>query len=517
MDERWIAAERATRTNARIERLLSPKFPYNRTAMGTGATGVGRTTRRAAANERNGVADPTATGFTTYAEALEYLSRAPSVERVRPDKAPPLTLDRMHALMKALGDPHKEVRFVHVAGSKGKGSVCEMLSACLQASKYGVGLYTSPHLVDLRERIRINQEMISEDEFTRGLGRVVAAAESVRARHGPATYFELTTALAFQYFRDMAVDIAVIEVGLGGRLDSTNIITPEVSAVTSIQLEHTQLLGDTHEKIAREKAGIFKNGVPAIVVPQRPEVIAAFREQATAVGSPLSILKEDVDFSYRVESTPELGPHVRVSLTTTQSNYEHLPVPLRGEHQAFNCGLVLAILDRLKGRGFSVGEREVALGLERTRAEGRMEIVCRSPRVMVDGAHNPESIQALVRAIGAHVRYDSMVMVFGCAADKDVDGMLERIALGADKVVFTRAQANPRAVNPRELHRRFVESSGKMAEHAETVPEALRLAARAVGRDDLIVATGSFYIAGEAKQFLQQLSARRAAENSARR
>lgn len=483
--------------------------------MGTGATGVGRTTRRTAANERTGSADAQAVAFNTYAEALDYLARAPSVERVRPEKAPALTLDRMHALMRALGDPQKEVKFVHVAGSKGKGSVCEMLSSCLQACRNATGLYTSPHLVDLRERIRINTEMISEPDFARTLGVVASAAESIKSRHGPATFFELTTALAFLYFRDMAVDIAVIEVGLGGRLDSTNIITPEVCAITSIQLEHTQILGDTVEKIAAEKAGILKPGVPAIVVPQKTEVLAVFRERASAVGATLSVLKEDVDFSYRVEASPGLGPHVRVSLTTTQSAFEHLPVPLKGEHQAFNCGLVLAVLDRLKSRGFAAGEREVAIGLENTRTDGRMEIVCNSPRVMVDGAHNPESIQALVRAIGAHVRYDSMVMVFGCAADKDVAGMLEKVALGADKVIFTRAADNPRAVSPRELHRRFVESSGKMAEFAETVPDALRLAARAVSRDDLIVATGSFYIAGEAKRFLKQLEAIRAGQLAA--
>lgn len=450
--------------------------------------------------------------FADYEAALAYLASVPSVERVRPQQAGAsmFTLDRMFALMEVLGNPQKDVRFVHVAGSKGKGSVCEMLASCLRESGCATGLYTSPHLVDLRERIRINREMISEADFARLLGRVATAAESIRATHGEATYFELTTALAFVYFHEMAVDIAVVEVGLGGRLDSTNVITPEVCGIASIQLEHTQLLGDTIEKIAREKAGIFKPGVPAITVPQKPEVIAAFREAAAAAGSPLSVLKEDIDFSYRVEAGPGRGPHVRISLTTPQSSYEHLPVPLPGEHQAFNCGLVLAILDRLKTRGFPVGEREVAIGLERTAAQGRMEIICRSPRIMIDGAHNPESVQALVRAVGGHVRYDSMVMVFGCASDKDVDGMLERIALGADKVIFTRAGDNARAMDPHELHRRFVESSGKMADVAETLPDALRLAARAVGRDDLILVTGSFYLAGEAKRMIRRLEAERA-------
>lgn len=479
--------------------------------MGTGATGLGRKTRRAAMTDESEESDTRPIVFSTYADAIAHLSRAPSVERIRPKDVGPETfnLDRMRALMEGLGNPEREVRFVHVAGSKGKGSVCEMLTACLAEAGYTTGLYTSPHLVDVRERIRINQGVIGEQEFRIGLGRVATVAASIRERHGETTYFELLTALALKHFRDMAVDIAVIEVGLGGRLDATNVITPEVCGLVSIQLEHTQLLGDTLEKIAGEKAGIFKPGVPAITVPQAPGVLEVFRAKAVEAGVPLSVLKEDIDFSYRVEAGHGLGPHVRVSLTTTQSSYEHLPAPLKGEHQAYNCGLVLAILDRLRSRGFEATELKVAEGLKRTRADGRMEMICRSPRILIDGAHNPESVQALVRAVGAHVRYDSMVMVFGCASDKDVAGMLEKVSLGADKVIFTRAESSPRAVAARELHRRFVESSGKMAEHAETLPEALRLAARAVGRDDLIVVTGSFVLAGEAKRFIMDLERRR--------
>lgn len=472
-------------------------------------------TKPAAPRSRSADRPPTsrADAFATYAQALAYLAEVPSVERVRPQSLPPesFTLDRMRALMQALGNPERDVRFVHVAGSKGKGSVCEMLASCLESCGCATGLYTSPHLVDLRERIRLNRMMISEQDFTRLLGRVAAAARKLKKAQGQATFFELTTALAFLYFQEMAVDIAIIEVGLGGRLDSTNIITPEVCAITSIQLEHTHLLGDTVEKIAAEKAGIFKPGVPAIVVPQKPEVLAVFREIAERTQTPLSVLKEDIDFSYRVEASPGLGPHVRVSLTTPQSSYEHMPVPLRGEHQAFNCGLVLAILDRLKTRGFEAGEREVGIGLAKTEHAGRMEIICTSPRIMIDGAHNPESVQALVRAIGAHVKYDSMVMVFGCASDKDISGMLEKISLGADKVIFTRAEGNARATAPEELHRRFIESGGKMADYSESLPEALHKANRAVGRDDLIVVTGSFYLAGEAKRYIQRLQAERRA------
>jgi dihydrofolate synthase/folylpolyglutamate synthase len=191
-----------------------------------------------------------------------------------------------------------------------------------------------------------------------------------------------------------------------------------------------------------------------------------------------------------------------VCLSTARSNFEHLPVPLKGEHQAYNCGLTLAILDRLRERGMATPEGAVANGLARTPSNGRLELVHTQPRIMIDGAHNPESISALVKAIGAQVRYDSMVVVFGCAADKDAAGMLQNIALGADKIIFTRAEGSLRAMDPKDLVRKFAEVSGRMAQHYPTLKEALNKAAQAVQRDDLILVTGSFAVAGEAKRLL---------------
>jgi dihydrofolate synthase/folylpolyglutamate synthase len=226
---------------------------------------------------------------------------------------------------------------------------------------------------------------------------------------------------------------------------------------------------------------------------------------AAASGAELRVLGENgsgIDFSHRFEASPEIGPHIKVNLSTPRSNFEHLPVPLRGEHQAFNCGLALAILDKLKDRGFEIREREVAKGLAGTPNYGRMEVIATSPRVVVDGAHNPESVHGLMRAIGAHMKYDSMVVIFGCAADKDVPGMLAKVALGADKIIFTKATGHARGVEPRELQRRFAEVSHKMAQIAPSVKDAIVMASHAVTRDDLICVTGSFYLAGEAKKLL---------------
>lgn len=447
-----------------------------------------------------------ATTLSTLDDALAALNARVNVERVRPSHLSPdvFKLDRMRALVERLDHPDRVTRFVHVAGSKGKGSVVEMLAASLTACGYAVGIFTSPHLIDVRERIRIADRWIDEADFIRLIDRVVRAASSLPRKLGETTFFEIITATAMCYFAEQAVDLAVIEVGLGGRLDATNIITPEVCAITAIQLEHTAILGETLEEIAREKAGIFKPGVGAITIQQPPEVIEAIRQCARSVGAPLAVLGEDMDFSYRFESSPELGPHVRVCLSTIHSNYEHLAVPLRGHHQAANCGLVLGILDRLCERGFDAPETLVAKGLAATACNGRLEQVWDSPRIVIDGAHTPESIEALMKAIGAHIRYDSMVVIFACAADKNTRVMLQRLAIGADKVIFTRLEDSLRSADPHDLQKLYAEISPKMTQVVEVLKDAINMAHRAVGRDDLICVTGSFYVAGAAKALFQK-------------
>jgi dihydrofolate synthase/folylpolyglutamate synthase len=443
--------------------------------------------------------------------ALKWLLDRTDVERLRPTRAVAdlLKLDRMHELMRLLGDPHAAVRHVHVAGTKGKGSTCEMTASCLEACGYTVGVYTSPHLVDIRERIRINSRVVSHADFARTAQRVADAAANLPDKAGEPTFFELITAMGFLYFAEEAVDVAVIEVGLGGRLDSTNVITPEVAAITSISLDHTQILGDTVEKIAAEKAGIFKPGVPALTIPQKPGVLEVFRDAAARTGCPLQVVGQDIDYTMRFESSPGHGPQARVCLTTPRNTFEHLVVPLRGEHQALNCGLALAILDALSERGFNTPEAAVTRGLAAVRVPGRMEIAWQSPRVLLDGAHNTDSVRALIKAIGANIAYDSMVMIFGCAADKDIDGMLAEIALGADKVVFTRAAASARAADPRDLARRFSDTHGKMSQVADDIAQAFAIATRAVNREDLVVVTGSFHLVGEAKKHLAAVAAKR--------
>jgi len=445
--------------------------------------------------------------ISNYTTACRWLYEHVNHERLRVVSYNNRTfsLDRVRKLLGRLGNPHQATKFVHVAGTKGKGSTCAMVSSILKASGYTVGLYTSPHLVDLRERIAIDGRMISHSDLAE-IFKLIAAEES-KLPGGPPTFYEIMTVAAIRYFADQAVDIAVLETGLGGRLDATNVVSPLVCGITRISMDHTNILGQELGTIAAEKAGIFKPNVPALSVIQDPEVAKSLEEVAQKSDTLLEYTGSGVDFSYRFQVSRELGPHTRVCITTPTSRWEHLPVPLRGEHQAHNCGLALSILDKLKGCGFNIPDEKVISGLAATTLAGRMERVWNQPHIVVDGAHNAASIQALIKALGAYIAYDSLVMIFGCGQDKEIDPMLKQVSLGADKIIFTRAKANPRAMEPEDLQSRFCELSTKMTQIAPNLDEAFELANRAVSREDLIIVTGSFYLAGEAKKmFADRLS-----------
>jgi len=419
-------------------------------------------------------------------------------------------LDRMEKLLSLLGNPHKKIATAHIAGTKGKGSTATMLGKMLEANGYKVGLYTSPHLVDLHERIMVNSVMISQKEMYRLLNRLHGPLEKMSKAEDPPTFFEIMTALAFLHFADTKVDIGVIETGLGGRLDSTNVIKPEVVGITSLSIDHQGQLGMTIDSIAKEKAGVFKRGVPAVTVQQEPGALSVLKSEAEAAKAPLSITGGDIDFSQRFETSREEGPHTRVCLTTPTSKFEHLRVPLHGKHQAINCGLALAMLDKLKSSGYEIDSEKASEGLRQVSLSGRMEMICDDPRIMIDAAHNAASIRALIHAVGQNIPYDSMVVIFGCNNDKDVHGMLQRLQYGADKVIFTRSNS-PKAMSPQDLADIYTEICGKMYQTALSLGEALRLAKSAVTKEDLILITGSFYLIGQAKM---RLEARAAAANA---
>ena len=442
--------------------------------------------------------------FRTYNKAMKYLFNSTDYEKQQKLRYNVTTFDlkRMEKFLKTLHNPQKKVPMVHIAGTKGKGSTATMLAKMVEANDYSVGLYTSPHVTTIHERITINSEMITDKEMLSLVNRIKATIDKFAEDNDALTFFEIITAMAFLHFADKKVDIAIIETGLGGRLDSTNVINPELVGITNISIDHQNLLGTTLGCIAKEKAGIMKQGIPVVTVPQEPEAMRVLKKQALALGAPFSVTGKDIDFSSRFESSREFGPHTRICLTTQSSRFEHLRVPLPGEHQAVNCGLALAMLDKLKVQGYQINDQKAINGLAGVSMAGRMEIICNDPRVIIDAAHNASSIKALIQAIGQHVPYDSMVIIFGCNSDKDVAGMLEQIQYGADKVIFTRSNS-PKAMLPQDLADMYTEICGKMCQTALTLREAVRIARSAVSREDLICVTGSFYLIGQAKEQIQ--------------
>jgi dihydrofolate synthase/folylpolyglutamate synthase len=442
--------------------------------------------------------------FKSYKEAIKYLYERTDYEKEKRLRYNVTTfnLARMEKLLSLVGNPHKKIPTVHIAGTKGKGSTATMLAKMLEANDYVVGLYTSPHLVHLHERIKVNEKMIRESEMLGLLNRIYVAVERI-AKTEQVSFFEIMTAMAFMHFVDVDVDIAVIETGMGGRLDSTNVIRPEVVGITSLSIDHQHQLGETIGSIAREKAGVFKRGVPVITVEQDPEALRVLKSAANAVKAPLSVTGGDIDFSQRFETSREDGPHTRICLTTPTSKFEHLRVPLYGKHQAINCGLALAMLDKLKESGYEIDDERATEGLNDVSLTGRMEMIYDDPRIMIDAAHNAASIRALIHAIGQNIPYDSMVVIFGCNSDKDVKGMLHQLQFGADKVIFTRSKS-AKAMFPEDLAEMYTEMCGKMCQSATTLGEALRLARSAVDREDLICITGSFYLIGQAKKRFQK-------------
>lgn len=441
--------------------------------------------------------------FNSYEQAMKYLYTRTDYEQEKRVRYNVTTynLGRMEKLMSLLGNPHKKIPTVHIAGTKGKGSTATMLAKMLEANGYIAGLYTSPHVLSLHERIAVNSKMVSEEQMFGLLNRIYAPVEKLSKNDAP-SFFEIMTALAFMHFVDSKVDIAIIETGLGGRLDSTNVIVPEVVGITSLSLDHQNQLGNTIDSIAKEKAGIFKKGIPIVTVKQLPEAMHVLSSKAAALKAPLTVTGKDIDFSYRFETSRKHGPHTRICLTTPTSRFEHLRVPLHGKHQAINCGLALAMLDKLKSGGYEIDNKKAEEGLRSVSLAGRMEMICHDPRIMIDAAHNAASIRALIHAIGQNIPYDSMVVIFGCNLDKDIEGMLSELQYGADKAIFTRSKSN-KAVPPQDLADMYTDICGKMCQTASSLGEALQLAKSAIDKEDLICITGSFYLIGQAKGRLQ--------------
>jgi len=430
-----------------------------------------------------------------YRQTLETIYRHVDYSRTRqiPYNASTYNLDRMRELCRRLGHPEVGYPTLHIAGSKGKGSTAAMIAAILQAAGYRTGLYTSPHLHSFRERIRIDGCLIPPE-------RVVALWERMRPEVEAlpqTTAFEIITALAFLHFAQEQVDWAVIEVGLGGRLDATNIIRPRVCAITSLSLEHTELLGPTLDRIAYEKAGIIKPGVPVITATQAAEAMAVIADVAARNEAPLWQVGQDGDWRYTVHAADQHGLHL--DLYGPDGVYEDLRVPLVGYHQAINAGVAVAAVHVLNDARLSPDV--VRQGLAQTVWPGRLELLPRRPgtaAILVDGAHNPQSAERVLAALSLFPRH-RLLLLFGASADKDMTGMLEILGPASDAVIVTRSY-HPRAAEPAELAAlvRAIVPTKPVFVAAEALT-ALQMALAQTTADDLILGTGSLFLVADVR------------------
>ncbi len=447
----------------------------------------------------------------TYEQAVQFWFGRVNYEQRSP-KPSDLKLDRMHALLDRLGNPQERLRIVHVAGSKGKGSTSAMLAAALRRAGYRTGLFTSPHLCRVEERVQVDGVPISREELAAVLTDLAPVVSELDARRpadaAAVTFFEVATALGFLHFVRRRVEVAVVEVGLGGRFDSTNVCVPLLSILTSISYDHTQQLGDTLAQIAFEKAGIVKPGQPALSGVRVPEARAVIERVCRARGAPLRQL--GVDFRYRYEPgclTAEAQRPPRVFVATRDRQWPPLELALLGEHQAQNAALVVAATEQLRAEGLHVPDAALAAGLAEVSWPARLEVVRRAPLVLLDCAHNVASAQALADTLwttfpAAFAAEAQRHLVFAGSSDKDLSGMLRVLAPLFTHAYLTRYTHNPRAVPAETLAGHWQAVGGGAHSLYATPAEAWQAAVATARPADLICVTGSVFFAGELRPLL---------------
>ena len=427
-----------------------------------------------------------------YQQAADYILSYPDYEKEPvPHDAANYDLRRVEELLARLGNPHLKAGSVHIAGTNGKGSIAAMVASALTASGYTTGLYTSPHLHTLRERIRVNGNLISEEEYVALVERLKPEIEAVnqKATYGELTTFELVTALGFAHFNLKGVDFQVLEVGMGGRFDATNVIHPEVCLLSSISFDHTEVLGNSLAEIAAEKAGIIKPGSVVVVSPQPDEVAQVVEKTCQNRQARLVRVGSDVTWH-------SLSSDLERQLFQVEGrlgSYK-LSIPLLGDYQLANAATAVAALEVLAEKGFNISRDSITEGLARVSWPGRFQILSHHPIIVVDGAHNPDSAHRLKETLEQYFDPGQAVLVTGASSDKDVAGVASELAPLFDKVIVTRS-CHPRAMAPALLKAEFARY-GVEAQVADAVPEALALALAEDG--DLICVAGSLFIVGEA-------------------
>jgi len=417
----------------------------------------------------------------TSQEPLEYLSGLR-------EKGIRLSLIPVSQLLDKLNNPQEKYRTVLVGGTNGKGSIAAMISSILSEGGIRVGLYTSPHLIDINERIRVNDCMISAEELYRLIEEVRGEVKE------DITYFEFVTTLAFLHFYRRDVDVAVLEVGMGGRLDATNLVIPEVSAISNISLEHREHLGNNLGAVAREKGGIIKDGGLCITAAKQKSVLRILEDICSMRKARLYRVGKEIKIRAKKGST--------FSYKGIGKNYDDLVCSLIGRHQMENSAVALGTTELLAAKGFNVDDSAVNRGLRNVKWEGRLEVLQNSPMLVMDGAHNPAGATVLRRALRENFLYRKLILMFGVLGDKDYRIMLKKLAPLADKLILTEPKEK-RALHPGDIlpvAKMYVDS----VEVVEDSGEALSRAFTFAGKDDLICVTGSLFLVGEIKRCWEQ-------------
>ena len=427
----------------------------------------------------------------TYQATLDYLNGFVDYSKTHQENLSPenFNLERMRVFAEALGNPHQGYPTIHIAGTKGKGSVAVFCSVALQAGGYKVGLYTSPPLHGFTERIQINGQPISKDSLVTLVEEIKPIVEDIP----DLTSFELKTALAFWYFSKQDVDIAVIEVGLGGRLDSTNIITPLVSVITSLSLEHTFILGDTIAKIAAEKGGIIKPGVPVVSAPQKEVAQEVLQGIAREQGSPLTQIGDDIRF--RAENHSLEGQSFTLWRDSKEGESLEFRIGLLGAHQVENASAAYAALDIVRHRGIKLTDADIQKGFAKTTWPGRFEVFQQQPPIIFDVAHNPRSAQVLWETVDTYFPGKSIALVFGAMADKDIPGMFKEILPHVVTMIAVQPD-HPRAASLEKLKELASPYSCEVVLASET-SRVLDQAREFAGEEGIVLVTGSLTTVGE--------------------
>lgn len=417
-----------------------------------------------------------------------------------------LGLENVSRLLDILGNPHRDLRIIHVAGTNGKGSTCSFINSMLIYQGYNVGLYTSPYLEEFNERIKINNVNISDEDLAQSVSRVSdAIGQMIEEGCDHPTEFEIITACAFLYFRDRDVDFAVIEVGLGGRLDATNVCIPLVSAITSISMDHTEYLGDTLARIAFEKGGIIKNKRPVVLYQQSDEVESVISSICSERDSELFITEND-----KIEYISEGMSSQSVNLEVMGHFYSGIEISLPGRHQARNLAVALSVLRLLEISSdiSQVDTEALYRSIRETRWPGRMEVIKTEPLTIIDGAHNPDGAAILSESVDRYLVGKKINLVFGMLRDKDILSVAKMLAVRANRIIITEPES-PRAASSAEVHGIILEAlRGEDVPDITEIPdieEAVRRAQSMAGDGEAVIYAGSLYMIGRVRSLLRKM------------